>query len=220
MKRNGKRVLMLGSMFLTAFLVWTVLVQSMDVQAIGPEETEVGFATFNGWFHKLTGVHMTMYAVTDWLGLVPIFVCMVFGGFGLVQLIQRRSLFKVDYDILLLGGYYSLVIVGYLLFEMLPINYRPILIEERLEASYPSSTTLLVLCVMPTLLEQTKRRLKHGAVKNIVNGFVFCFSVFMVVGRLISGVHWVTDIMGAVWLSAGLFCIYKAAVLLYAEKEK
>ena len=94
---------------------------------------------------------MVIYTITDWLGLVPIFICLIFAGIGLAQLIQRKSLFRVDYDIIVLGIYYIIVIFGYLIFEMIPINYRPVLIDGFMEASYPSSTTLLVLSVMPTL---------------------------------------------------------------------
>ena len=67
--------------------------------------------------------------MTDWLGLVPIFVCLIFAGVGFVQLMQRKSPFKVDLDIILLGVYYVFVIFGYLLFETVPINYRPVLID-------------------------------------------------------------------------------------------
>lgn len=214
MKRNGKRILFVGSMLMVVFAVWTVLIQMVDVQPLGQNGTEIGFATLNCWFHELTGVHMTLYIITDWLGLVPIFVCMLFGGVGCIQLIKRRSFVKVDFDIILLGIYYVIVIVSYLIFEMIPINYRPVLIEGIMETSYPSSTTLLVLCVMPTLIEQMNRRLKSMTIKRIIKFFVISFSVFMVIGRLISGVHWVTDIVGGILLSMGLFCIYKGAVVL------
>ena len=120
-------------------------------------------------------------------------------------------MFKVDYDIILLGIYYVLVVFGYLFFEMIPINYRPILIEGFMEASYPSSTTLLVLCVMPTLIEQINRRSKNEIVKKVIKALVICFSAFMVFGRLISGVHWLTDIAGGGLLSAGLVMLYNAA---------
>ena len=201
-----------GSLFLLSFVIWTVLILSIDVQSVGVCGTEIGFATFNVWFHKLTGVHMWIYTVTDWLGLVPVFVCVVFGVIGFVQLIKRKSLMRVDCDIILLGVYYVLVILGYLIFEMIPVNYRPILIEGRMEASYPSSTTLLVLSVMPTLVFQVKRRVKNERVKKVIMILTMAFSVFMVVGRLIAGVHWFTDIVGSVLLSAGLFFIYKALV--------
>ena len=195
---------------LATFALWTVLIRHIDVQKAGPNGTEIGFATINVWFHRLTGVHMLVYKITDWLGLVPIIICMCFGVLGLVQLIKRRSILRVDPDILLLGIYYVLVIACYLIFEMIPINYRPILINGNLEASYPSSTTLLVLSVMPTLKYQSDRRIANPMTRKSIALFVFAFSLFMVTGRLISGVHWATDIIGSVFLSSGLFMVYRS----------
>lgn len=217
MKKNGKKQLISGGVLLVGFAIWTWLIQRVDVQPAGQGETDIGFATFNGWFHSVTGVHMSIYTITDWAGLVPIFVCIVFGGIGLCQLMKRRSLFKVDRDLIFLGIYYVVVIFGYLIFEMIPINYRPILIEGILEASYPSSTTLLVLSVMPTMIFQVNRRVTNLTVKRIVCALASAFSAFMVIGRLIAGVHWFTDIVGAVILSAGLFCLYKASVLMLCD---
>ena len=201
-------------MLIVAFVVWTGLILTVDVQPLGQNGTNIGFATLNCWFHKLTGVHMLIYTITDWLGLIPILVCMIFAGVGLIQLITRKSLFKVDYDIIVLGIYYVVVIVAFLGFEMVPINYRPILIEGVMEASYPSSTTLLVLSVMPTLIFQSKRRIENDIMKNIVVILTIFFSAFMVIGRLMAGVHWFTDIVGGILLSMGLFYIYKGVVLL------
>ena len=208
-----------GSLLILAFVIWTILVQIVDVAPVGVNGTEIGFAAFNCWFHKLTGVHMRLYTITDWLGLVPVGVCFVFGVIGLIQLIQRRSLFKVDRDIIILGVYYVIVILGYLIFEIYSINYRPILIQGVMEASYPSSTTLLVLAVMLTLAEQVNRRMKNDHLKKIINIFTVIFSVFMVVGRLISGVHWFTDIIGGIILSIGLFCFYKAVIVLCCKEK-
>lgn len=216
MKKNQN--LLAGILLLVGFAVWTFLIQAVDVQPIGPNESTVGFAALNGWFHQLTGVHWMLYTLTDWLGLVPIFVCLIFAGIGFVQLVQRKSLLKVDLDIILLGVYYVLVIFGYLLFEMVPINYRPVLIEGFLEASYPSSTTLLVLSVMPTLYFQAQRRLNPNALRQTILIFSVLFSAFMVIGRLVSGVHWLTDIVGAVLLSSGIFWIYKASVNLLCKE--
>ena len=220
MKKNGKKQLITGVSFMLVFVIWTWLIQKVDVQPVGQKGTDVGFAAFNCWFHKFTGVHMGLYTITDWLGLVPVFVCIVFGGIGLWQLIKRKNLFKVDTDLIYLGIYYVIVIFGYLFFEMCPINYRPILIEGILEASYPSSTTLLVLSVMPTLVLQANRRIENRYLKRIIYAFTIVFSVFMVIGRLVSGVHWFTDIMGAVFLSTGLFYLYKAVVLIFSGDKK
>ena len=216
--RKTKKIVSVGILLLTAFAVWTFLIQTVDVQQIGPRQSAVGFATVNGWFHRLTNVHWMLYTLTDWLGLVPIVVCLLFACVGLAQLVQRRSLLKVDLDLPLLGVYYVLVIFAYLLFEMIPLNYRPVLIEGILEASYPSSTTLLVLSVMPTLHFQAERRFKNSALRHGIKVLTVLFSVFMVVGRLLSGVHWLTDIVGAILLSGGLFLLYKASVLRFCKE--
>ena len=41
----------MGSIFLAMFAVWTALIQSVDVQPLGQNGTNIGFATFNCWFH-------------------------------------------------------------------------------------------------------------------------------------------------------------------------
>ena len=214
-----RRELLAGIVLLAAFALWTVSIRHIDVQNAGPNGTEIGFAMINVWFHRLTGVHMLIYTITDWLGLVPIIICMCFGVLGFAQLIKRRSLLTVDSDILLLGAYYVVAILGYLLFEMVPINYRPILIDGNLEASYPSSTTLLVLTVMPTLKYQADRRIANPVIREVITVFVIVFTAFMVIGRLISGVHWATDIAGSVFLSSGLFMIYRYMADYYVSKK-
>ena len=219
MEKSEKKSLLIGSTFLAMFAVWTALIQTVDVQPLGQNGTSIGFATFNCWFHHFTGVNMAIYTITDWMGLVPVTVCLIFAGVGLVQLIKRRSLFKVDADIIILGVYFAIVFLAYAIFEMIPINYRPILIEGRMEASYQSSTTLLLLSVIPALIEQIQRRLSAIRVKRIITIAAIAFSVFMVTGRLVSGVHWFTDIVGGELLSAGLFKLYKSAVML-SLKEK
>ena len=193
---------------LTAFVLWTVAICFVDVRAIGPQNSSVGFAGINGFVHNLTGVHWGLYNITDWLGLVPIFVCMGFGILGLVQWIKRKSIRKVDYDIFVLGGFYIVTIAAYLFFESVVINYRPELINGYLEASYPSSTTLLVMCVMPTAVMQFNSRIKNKVLRNIIAVAIIAFIAFMVIGRLVSGVHWFTDIVGGALLSAGLVTMY------------
>ena len=201
---------------LTAFVLWTVAVTRIDVAPIGPNGSEVGFATLNGWFHRLTGVHMTLYTITDWLGLVPIAVALGFAVLGLCQWIKRRSVLRVDRSILVLGGFYLAVMVVYLFFEVVVINRRPVLIEGYLEASYPSSTTMLVLCVMPTAMLQFHDRIQRRFVRRCVLLLIAVFTAFMVIGRLCSGVHWITDIIGGGLISASLVMAYVS--IIYPKK--
>ena len=224
MKGNGKKCLIAGLALILVFTVWTILVQKVDVQPAGNYEPQknVGFAGLNTWFHGLTGYSETLYKITDWLGLVPIAICIGFGILGMMQMIQRKSLLKVDTDIILLGIFYIVVIAGYLLFEKITINYRPVLVDglDKPESSYPSSTTLLVLSVMPTLIFQANRRIKNENVKKAVIIPAVLFTAFMLIGRTVAGVHWLTDILGAIFLSAGLYLVYRAAVMLNDQKKK
>ena len=205
-----KRKLGIAFGLLASFILWTLAVSLVDVQAIGPRDSAVGFATINGWFHGFTGVDMTLYHITDWLGLVPVAFGFGFAILGLAQWICRKSLFKVDRSILVLGGFYIVTLAAYLFFEDFVINYRPVLIAGFLEASYPSSTTLLVLCVMPTAAMQLRQRIKNRPFRWAVSATITAFTVFMVAGRLLSGVHWLTDIVGGALLSAGLVKLYEA----------
>ena len=208
MKKKNKKTLVWGASLLSAFVLWTVLVRFVDVQMIGPEESSVGFATLNGYVHNLIGVNMSLYTITDWLGLIPIGVAFGFAVLGLLQWVRRKSLLKVDKSVLALGGFYLIVMAVYLLFEKAVINYRPVLINGYLEASYPSSTTMLVMCVMPTAMMQFSARIKNNLFRRCVMVAITEFIVFMVIGRLVSGVHWITDIIGGALFSTGIVLMY------------
>ena len=214
MNKENRRNLCIATCLLLAFLLWTVAIHFIDVEAIGPQESSVGFATMNQFVHNLTGVHMSLYTITDWLGLVPLGFVMGFALLGLIQWIKRKHILKVDYNILILGGFYIVVMAVYVLFEMLVVNYRPVLIGGILEASYPSSTTMLVMCVMPTAIIQFNARIKNNVLKRFIASVIIAFIVFMVIGRLISGVHWFTDIIGGALLSAGLVLLYRVIISL------
>ncbi len=208
MKKKVSLSLVLSVSLLTAFVLWTLAVRFIDVKPIGPEGSEVGFAFMNQAVHKLTGVNSRLYTLTDVLGLVPFCVCIGFGILGLVQWIRRGGILKVDRSLIALGVFYAVTIGLYLFFEIVPINYRPVLIDGALEVSYPSSTTLLVMCVMPTAIIQLCKRLRNRLWKITVTIITSAFIVFMVASRLISGVHWITDIIGGALLSAGLVLMY------------
>lgn len=215
MKKSKRKTLLISICSLAGFALWTVAIRLIDVRAIGPWESAVGFATLNGFVHNLTGVNFTLYTVTDWLGLIPIAVCAGFGLLGLIQWIKRKKLSQVDYSILVLGGFYAVVTAVYVLFEFIVINYRPVLINGILEASYPSSTTVLVMCVMPTAIMQFKNRIKNKKARSFVTASIVVFIAFTVIGRLVSGVHWVTDIIGGALLSVGLVALYR----FFSEKD-
>lgn len=211
MKKEIKK-LYIGVGLIVLFVLWTIALQFIDVRQIGPRGSTVGFSALNQYIHNITGVNMQLYTITDWLGLVPVCFIMGFGVLGLCECIKRKNLFKIDYNILVLGGFYIIVMAIYIFFEIFVVNYRPILINGILEASYPSSTTMLVMCVMPTAIMQFNTRIKNSIFRRCVAIAITVFIVFMVFGRLISGVHWFSDILGGAMLSCGLVMIYDSIV--------
>ena len=208
MKKQKRITLWAALGSLAAFVLWTILVCHVDVRQIGPNGSAVGFAALNGAFHRLTGVHWMLYVITDRLMLVPLGIVSAFAVLGLVQLVQRKSIFKVDRSLRVLGAFYIVVLAIYLLFEKAVVNYRPVVIEGVLEASYPSSTTMLALCVIPTAMMQLRARIRSASVRRAALALLAALAVFMTVGRLLSGVHWLSDIAGGVLLSAGLDALY------------
>ena len=189
---------------LLLFGVLIYAVRNVDVQPIGPKNSEIGFATLNKAVNDLFGTHSIWYNITDWLGVAAILIAFGFACLGLYQLISRKSLKKVDADLYLLGAFYAVIMGVYVFFEICIINYRPIILYKDLEASFPSSHTMIVLCIMSTAIFQFNRRIHNNIVKKAVNGASILLIAITIIGRLISGVHWFTDILGGLLIGTSL----------------
>ena len=213
MKQHTKRCAAITAGLFLLFLLFTVAVKTIDVQAIGPNGSEVGFAVLNQWVFDTFGQNRLWYHITDWLGVAAIFTAFGFAILGAVQLIRRKSLKKVDASLLLLGGFYLLVIGAYVLFETVVVNYRPVILGTGLEASYPSSHTMIVLCLMTTAVMMFRRLWpEKKALRITASTAAILIAAVTVIGRLISGVHWFTDILGGILLSATLCMLYYTAL--------
>ena len=198
-----KRNFFISTILILLAVVFTILVKVVDVKQIGVNETSIGFATLNQFVFKTTGVNMMWYHITDWLGLVPIFIAMTYALIGFIQLIKRKSLFKVDKEIIILGLFYIVVISLYIFFEKVIVNYRPILMNGFLEASYPSSHTLMTICLCGSSIIVNKK-LFNNKITKLMNMLSLVIVIITVIGRLLSGVHWFTDIIGGIFISIAL----------------
>lgn len=204
---NKKRNFLISGILLLIAITFTILVKVVDVKQIGVSNSSIGFATLNQFIFETTGVNMIWYHITDWLGLIPVFMAIVYAFIGLIQFIKRRSIFKVDKEIILLGLYYIIVIALYVFFEKVIINYRPILMNGFLEASYPSSHTLMTICICGSSILINKK-LFNNKITKVINYLSIIIITITVVGRLISGVHWFTDIIGGILISSGLLMTF------------
>lgn len=210
--------LFVSAALLLVFLLYTLLVVVVDAQPVGPENSVVGFATINMGVHRLFGEHEAIYKISEILGYLALLTVPCFALCGLMQWIKRKSLFKVDYEILVLGALYITVLLSYAVFEKMIVNYRPMAVDGELEASYPSTHTVMAICVMESALPQLKRLFGENAPITRYSPLV-CRSLMVLIEttRLISGVHWLTDILGGVLLAAALLSFYRTGLEWVAE---
>lgn len=200
------------------FVAFTLIVKFVDVEPIGPEGTSVGLAALNKAASDALGFNRTLYDVTDWLGVVALAAAVAFAVIGVVQLIRRKSLKKVDFEILALGVFYIVVAAFYVFFELAIVNYRPIILGAAPEASYPSSHTVLAVCVLGSAIVVVHRKLNSRPWRIAAESAFAALAVVIVVGRLLSGAHWLTDIIGGLLLSAALVSGYIAALAFRDER--
>ena len=210
-------------LFLTAFILflisvlYTLLVMKYDVQSIGPKGSSVGFAGINGLIHNALPYNEFWYKITKYLGIVPFLYCVFYGIQGILQIIKYKTLKKVDKRLIYLGIFYVVMLVLYVLCDKIVINYRPILEDGALESSFPSSHTLLACCVCTTSLLISKYYIKNEKILKIFNILTYILMIILVVGRLLSGVHWLTDIIGGIIISAFLVYLYYSFIYSYKK---
>lgn len=214
-----KNFIISGVLFLL-FLLFTILVMEIDVRPVGPQQSAVGLASVNLWFHDSIGVHLVWYHITDWLGVTAILTALGFGVLGLLQSVKRKSILKADKDIIALGIYYVVVMAVYVFFEICIVNYRPVLMEGKLEASFPSSHTLITLCIMVTAMMQFHRRIRRKGLRLAAQGVSAGIIAVTIAGRVISGVHWFTDILSGVLLAGALIMLYYAVINNMQRKKQ
>ena len=210
----------LSGIFLALFGVLIVMIKKVDVESIGPEGTKIGFSGINKPVADNFTYNETWYKITQYLGYAALLVAGCLAVMGLVQLIQRKSLLKVDPNILAAGVIYVITIGLYFLFDKVVINYRPIISPDEgvLEAGFPSSHTMLSIVVFGTALLQLRFYVKNVMAKRCLGVALFAVMIVTIVGRLMSGAHWLTDICGGVLISVALLFAYSAAVSKFTEK--
>ena len=194
-----------------AALVFTVLVRFVDVQGIGPNGSDVGFASVNGAVSNTVGVSLFWYEVSQTLGILAILTCVFFAVLGGYQLIKEKSLKKVDKRILALGGLYAVTLILYVFFDKVAVNYRPVLENGELEASYPSSHTMLSLVAFGSLSLLMHKYYIEEKPRRIISGAALVLMILSVLSRLLSGFHWLTDIIGGLLIAGALLAWFAVA---------
>lgn len=217
MNKKSKKKFMIAGGLLFVFILFTVAVMKVDVAAIGPKDSLVGLSKINDFMFKKLGTHPIWDMITEVLLVTAFLIVLLFGVIGIKQLIERKSLWKVDHGILLLAVFYVFLAAFYELFEVAVVNYRPILEDGELAASFPSSHTMLICSIVGSAMVLFDRMLTNKVVRNVVEIIGGIILILAVMGRLLAGVHWFTDILGGVLLSAALVMFYDASVVYMDE---
>lgn len=219
MRRGVMPRLIAGVILLILFAAFTAAIMFVDVRPIGPEGSSVGLATFNEACRM--PYNAALHKISDLLGYAALGVVGCFGLVGLCQWIHRKSLSKVDFSILLLGAFYVLTLVLYILFDKIGLNYRPVILDEGLEPSYPSSHTVLSVGVFSTAIPHFRYLLRRRPIlRSVLTAFAMVALVLLVLCRTFCGVHWMTDIIGSLLLSASMVMLYFGLIRQFAPRKR
>lgn len=219
MEKNKINLIILLSLAIVAFL-FTGIVALVDVNAIGPLDSKVGFSSINGAFRSLIGQSDLFYQISKYLGYLAILVAVGYVVLFIYSAIKNKSLKLVSKNLYALFAVYCLTVLVYVLFEIVVVNYRPVLEDGVLEASFPSSHTMLACVICATAVLTNVVQFKSCALRKIGNVALIVLAVAIIVFRTLSGVHWLTDIVGAIIYSAVLAFAYYTAVCYFNQKEK
>lgn len=200
-------------------VIYTILVKYVDVAPIGPKASSVGFSTLNKFVFNFLGRSNIWYNITEVLGMISILIALFYALIGLYKLIKNKSILKIDKEIIILGIFYFVVLLVYLFFEKVIINYRPVLVKGTLEASYPSSHTMLSICICLSAIIINNKLYKNMRISKIINTLSIIIMITTTVGRLLSGMHWVSDILGGIIISICLSYIFKTVIYSLNEEE-
>lgn len=200
-------------------VIYTILVKYVDVAPIGPKASSVGFSTLNKFVFNFLGRSNIWYNITEVLGMISILIALFYALIGLYKLIKNKSILKIDKEIIILGIFYFVVLLVYLFFEKAIINYRPVLVKGVLEASYPSSHTMLSICICLSAIIINNKLYKNMRISKIINTLSIIIMITTTVGRLLSGMHWVSDILGGIIISICLSYIFKTVIYSLNEEE-
>lgn len=217
---NVKKSFILSGIFALLSILLIVLIKLVDVAPIGPCGSAIGLSSLNGALKNALGESALLDKLTDLLMLLAIAAVAVFAVIGVIQLFKRKSLWRIDAEILCLGGAMVLLAFLYAFFEVVVVNYRPVLDEGELAASFPSSHTLLALSVFLCLIFILGSYLKKPSLLLALKIAAGALAGISVVGRLLSGVHWFTDILGGVLIGFAVVFLFAAVLSLLKSKEK
>lgn len=166
------------------------------------------------------GENKTLDKISDVLLIAMLAIVAGFALSGLVQLIKRNKLKKVDSEILAMVPSLLLLVAVYFVFEKIwVLNYRPILINGIAEPSFPSTHTLIAVTVLGMTMMALPKYIKNRKQRILIDVLALIAMAAMAFLRVASGMHWMTDVLGGVIFGIDLVLVYGGALRIIKERR-
>lgn len=134
---------------------------------------------------------------------------------GLIQLISRRSLKKVDHELLMFPIPLAIMAIVYVVFEkFLILNTRP---NGSGEPSFPSTHVMITATIFFMVAVVLPRYIKSKVLCAMFDIIMLILLVLVCTGRILANMHWPTDVAGGVVFASIFAAIY---YLLIKPKKK
>ena len=211
-----QKVLFISSIVLfVLFVLTTILAATVDKGAGGESLAVVGLSSINTNIFDTLGKSDTLDKITDILLILSFLVVLLNAALGALYLIKYK---KLDLSLVILGCFYILCLILYVLFDHIHINYAPLLDEGELKESFPSSHVLASVFIFLSSIITINHNVNKRIIKNVLLITTILLSLLMVVFRLLSGWHWFTDILAGELL--GLFLVSSYSLITLALDKR
>lgn len=144
--------------------------------------------------------------ISDIILLASFAILGVFVVLGLYQLITRKSLLKVDHRLLWMILPLVLIAITYVVFDkFLVLNIRP---NGSGEASFPSTHVMVVSTIFLIIALNLPYYIKSKTAWIIIDIAMLLLIVLVCVGRVLSEMHWLSDVLGGLAFAIIFAVIY------------
>lgn len=154
---------------------------------------------------------------TDIILIANIASLAVFAIFGLCQWIKRKSIKKVDKELIFMLVPLILMAIVYFVFDKFLIwNTRP---DGSGEPSFPSTHVMVVATIFLLIALVLPRYIKSKAACALLDLMMLIFIVLTCVGRVLANKHWTSDVIGALIFSV-IFALIYYLIAIWRRKKK
>lgn len=207
-----KTCITMACLFMGLYIVLLVMLYSVDVTFEGVNGSRIGLSGINIPIRDAIGTNMIFYNISKYVGALGIALVGVLAVWFLVRIIREKSLKALTRKEYELGVLYLLTCVLYVVFSKIVINYRPIIKwdEEGPESSFPSTHAMIAVVIFGSFCCIAGNYIKNEKLCKLIRILCVILAVLVIVGRMLSGVHWFTDIVGGVLVALSLVFAYLA----------